>query len=52
MNKEFIQRILVPIDGSKHSSQAVLSAIQIAEKFAAEIYFLHVKDIHTAELRM
>lgn len=48
MNKEFIQRILVPIDGSAHSSQAVLSAIQIAEKFAAAIYFLHVKAIHTA----
>lgn len=48
MKKEFIQRILVPIDGSTHSSQAVLSAIQIAEKFAATIYFLHVKDIHTA----
>lgn len=46
MKSEFIQRILVPVDGSKHSTQAVVTAVKIAESFSAEIYFIQVKDVH------
>jgi nucleotide-binding universal stress UspA family protein len=46
MKNEFIQRILVPVDGSMHSTQAVMTAIKMAESFSAAIYFIQVKDIH------
>ncbi|SEJ80233.1 Nucleotide-binding universal stress protein, UspA family [Propionispira arboris] len=47
MKNEFIQRILVPVDGSTHSTQAVMMAVKMAKQFSAEIYFIQVKDVHT-----
>jgi nucleotide-binding universal stress UspA family protein len=37
-----LHRILVPIDFSKHSQNAVKYAAAFAEKFAAELHLLHV----------
>src|SRR5262245_11724747 len=37
-----LRRILVPIDFSKHSQNALTYAAAFAEKFGAEIYLLHV----------
>jgi nucleotide-binding universal stress UspA family protein len=37
-----LHRILVPTDFSKHSDNAVKYAAAFAEKFAAELHFLHV----------
>ncbi len=45
-----IRRILVPIDFSAHSFQALPYVAAIAEKFRAEIYLLHVVEIgHPAD---
>jgi nucleotide-binding universal stress UspA family protein len=37
-----LHRILLPTDFSKHSQNALLYAAAFAEKFAAELYLLHV----------
>jgi nucleotide-binding universal stress UspA family protein len=37
-----LQRILVPTDFSKHSEVALTYAAALAEKFAAELFLLHV----------
>jgi nucleotide-binding universal stress UspA family protein len=37
-----LQRILLPTDFSKHSNVAMTYAAALAEKFAAELYLLHV----------
>lgn len=37
-----LHRILVPTDFSKHSANALTYATAFAEKFGAELYFLHV----------
>ncbi len=37
-----IKRILVPIDGSEHSDNALEFAIDLARKYSAEIYLVHV----------
>src|SRR5262245_3916213 len=37
-----LHRILVPTDFSKHSQNAMTYAAAFAEKFAAELYLLHV----------
>jgi nucleotide-binding universal stress UspA family protein len=37
-----LKRILVPIDFSKHSDNALTYAAAFAEKFGAELYLLHV----------
>ena len=37
-----MKRILVPTDFSAHSEQALRYGIALAEKFAAELYLLHV----------
>jgi nucleotide-binding universal stress UspA family protein len=36
------KKILVPIDGSKHSSKALIAALDIAEKFSAKIKLISV----------
>ena len=38
------KRILVPYDGSKYSKKAIEVAIEIAQKFDSELYFLTVVD--------
>lgn len=42
------KRILVATDGSDFSRRALTSAIEIAEKFAAEIELLHVAAVSSA----
>ncbi len=39
-----ITRILVPIDGSEHSSRAAAFATELAVRFEAPLTFLHVLD--------
>ena len=39
-----ITRILVPVDGSEHSSRAAAFATELAVRFEASITFLHVLD--------
>ena len=41
-----IQRILVPVDFSGHSAQALDDAIQLAEKFGAEIHLLNSYPVY------
>jgi nucleotide-binding universal stress UspA family protein len=36
------KRILVPVDGSKHSDQAVDAAIDLAKHYQASVFLLHV----------
>ena len=36
------EKILVPLDGSEHSIQALEKAVQIAKKFTAKITLIHV----------
>lgn len=45
-----LTHILVPVDGSESSSNAVEMAILIAEKFHAELSFLYINDIHQAAI--
>ena len=42
-----ISHILVPIDGSDESQNALTLSIGIAEKFSAAIFLLHVADWNT-----
>ena len=39
------QKILVPLDGSEHSSRALDVAIQIAKKFDSKITLIHVYSV-------
>lgn len=39
-----VNRILVPIDGSEHSKKAVELAIDVANKWGAEMYLIHVQE--------
>lgn len=39
-----VNRILVPVDGSEHSKKAVELAVDMAKKWNAEIYLIHVID--------
>ena len=41
-----MKRILVPVDGSKHSDLAVDKAKEFAETFNASVVLLHVNDFH------
>ncbi len=34
-------RLLVPVDGSRHSKRAVVAAIDIAKRYQASVYLLH-----------
>jgi nucleotide-binding universal stress UspA family protein len=45
-----LTHILVPVDGSESSSNAVEMAILIAGKFHAELSFLYINDIHQAAI--
>jgi nucleotide-binding universal stress UspA family protein len=42
-----IRKILVPTDFSGHAETAADFAVGLAQKFASEVYFLHVYDIPT-----
>ena len=37
-----LRRILVPVDFSQHSDQALKYAVALAEKFGAELFLIHV----------
>lgn len=37
-----LRRILVPVDFSQHSEQALKYGVALAEKFGAELYLIHV----------
>lgn len=39
------EKILVPLDGSEHSSRALETAIQIAKKFSGKITLVHVYSV-------
>jgi len=39
------EKILVPLDGSEHSSKALTIAIEIAKKFNAKIVLIHVYSV-------
>jgi len=41
------EKILVPLDGSKHSSKALETAIQIAKKFGGKITLINVFSVAT-----
>jgi nucleotide-binding universal stress UspA family protein len=44
--KEIFSKILVTIDGSKQSMNAAYYAINVSNKFNAELYAIHVtKDV-------
>ncbi len=43
-NNELFKKILVPIDGSKHSRKALSHAIGIANKFKSKIYLVTAID--------
>ncbi len=42
MRREMIKKILVPIDGSKHSDRALDYALDLAEKYSADIQLVSV----------
>ncbi|PVX24286.1 MAG: universal stress protein [Candidatus Bathyarchaeum sp.] len=44
------EKILVPLDGSEHSLQALEKAIQIAKRFDGEIVLLHMYSITVFKL--
>jgi len=44
------ERILVPLDGSEHSINALKKAIQIAEKHEGKITLLHAYTTHVVSL--
>ncbi|MFC7081564.1 universal stress protein [Halorussus caseinilyticus] len=46
------ERILIPTDGSDTAAQAVGEALEIAEKFDAEVHTLYVVDTDAAELSL
>ncbi|NEU58896.1 universal stress protein [Halorussus sp. MSC15.2] len=46
------ERILIPTDGSETAELAVEEALDIAEKFDAEVYTLYVVDTDAAELSL
>lgn len=39
------QKILVPLDGSEHSTKALEKAVQIAKKFDAKLTLIHVYSV-------
>jgi nucleotide-binding universal stress UspA family protein len=41
-NREMINKILVPVDGSEHSDRALNFALDLAEKYSAKITLLNV----------
>lgn len=41
-----MKRILVPIDGSKHSDLAMEKAKEFAKVFGSDVVLLHVNDFH------
>lgn len=47
MSKQFtsIKKILVGIDGSVHSKKAVELAVDLAKKYDATVYLIHVMDV-------
>jgi nucleotide-binding universal stress UspA family protein len=44
------EKILVPLDGSEHSVQALQTSIQIAKKFGGKLTLLHVYSITVAPI--
>ncbi|MFW6110963.1 MAG: universal stress protein [Thermoproteota archaeon] len=42
------EKILVPLDGSKHSLNALQTAIQIAKKFDGKITLIHVYSVNVS----
>jgi nucleotide-binding universal stress UspA family protein len=44
---DIFKHILVAVDGSEHSKQAVLAAVEIAKKFDSDIFVLHVREHET-----
>ena len=46
------QKILVPIDGSEHSTKALDAAAQIAEKFSGTITLIHVYSVSVQPVMM
>ncbi|SIR84417.1 Nucleotide-binding universal stress protein, UspA family [Haladaptatus litoreus] len=46
------ERILIPTDGSKTAELAVESALDIAEKFEAEVYTLYVVDTDAMDVSL
>ena len=45
MSEKSFSKILVPIDGSEMSMQAANLAIDVAEKYGAQIIMIHVVNI-------
>ena len=48
--KGLFEKILVPIDGSEHSTNALKRAVQIAKKFDGKITLLHAYSEHLVSL--
>ena len=42
MNSDIFKRIVVPLDGSRLSTQAITYAIEVGKRFEAEIILVHV----------
>lgn len=49
---ELFQKILVPLDGSEHSLEALDVAIQIAKKFRGKITLVHVYSVVAVPVMM
>ena len=47
-----INRILVPFNGTPHASQALTTAIDLAEKYSATILVVYISPIGTVTLRL
>ena len=44
MRKSLYMKLLVPLDGSKYASKALLHACELAKTFDAELLLLYVVD--------
>ena len=49
-NKSSFQKLLVPLDGSKHSKKALKRACEIAENFDSKLVLLYVAEKSTINL--
>ncbi|NIN53648.1 MAG: universal stress protein [Nitrososphaeria archaeon] len=45
-DKGMFYKILVPVDGSEYAERAVRTAVEIAERYEAEVTLIHVVEKH------
>lgn len=52
MGEILFEKILVPLDGSEHSSKALEIAVQIAKKFGGKITLIHIYHVSVRPMVM